>query len=127
MEFSRNFKERSHQDRFALHIAVLLNVVDDFLDKCDLQRFLVDELGKRPHMAASGLLPHEALSPNIVQAYYTVFYQYIPLLYAVTWVAFSFTELIVSISSLPVLPSNRRVNRMGWSKGGFINTALLST
>jgi len=46
-------KERSHQDRFALHIAVLLNVVDDFLDKCDLQRFLVDELGKRPHMAAS--------------------------------------------------------------------------
>ena len=55
------------------------------------------------------------------------FYQYIPLLYAVTWVAFSFTKLIVSISSLPVLPSNRRVNRMGWSKGGFINTALLST
>ena len=55
------------------------------------------------------------------------FYQYIPPLYAVTWVAFSFTELIVSISSLPVLPSNRRVNRMGWSKGGFINTALLST
>lgn len=51
----------------------------------------------------------------------------IPLLYAVTWVAFSFTELIVSISSLPVLPSNRRVNRMGWSKGGFIRTALLST
>ena len=46
-------KERSHQDRFALHIAVLLNVVDDFLDKYDLQRFLVDELGKRPHMAAS--------------------------------------------------------------------------
>ena len=58
---------------------------------------------------------------------YTGFYQYIPLLYAVTWVAFSFTELIVSISSLPVLPSNRRVNRMGWSKGGFISTALLST
>ena len=61
------------------------------------------------------------------QAYYTVFYQYIPPLYAVTWVAFSLTELIVSISSLPVLPSNRRVNRMGWSKGGFISTALLST
>ena len=60
-------------------------------------------------------------------AYYTVFYQYILPLYAVTWVAFSFTELIVSISSLPVLPSNRRVNRMGWSKGGFIRTALLST
>ena len=58
---------------------------------------------------------------------YTGFYHYIPLLYAVTWVAFSFTELIVSISSLPVLPSNRRVNRMGWSKGGFISTALLST
>ena len=55
------------------------------------------------------------------------FYQYILPLYAVTWVAFSFTELIVSISSLPVLPSNRRVNRMGWSKGGFISTALLST
>ena len=55
------------------------------------------------------------------------FYQYILPLYAVTWVAFSFTELIVSISSLPVLPSNRRVNRIGWSKGGFINTALLST
>ena len=68
-----------------------------------------------------------AIQFNIVQAYYTGFYQYIPLLYAVTWVAFSFTELIVSISSLPVLPSNRRVNRMGWSKGGFISTALLST
>lgn len=67
----------------------------------------------------------ETVYPFLV--HYTVFYQYIPLLYAVTWVAFSFTELIVSISSLPVLPSNRRVNRMGWSKGGFINTALLST
>ena len=67
----------------------------------------------------------ETVYPLLV--HYTVFYQYIPLLYAVTWVAFSFTELIVSISSLPVLPSNRRVNRMGWSKGGFIRTALLST
>ena len=67
----------------------------------------------------------ETVYPFLV--HYTVFYQYIPLLYAVTWVAFSFTELIVSISSLPVLPSNRRVNRMGWSKGGFIRTALLST
>ena len=67
----------------------------------------------------------ETIYPLLV--HYTVFYQYIPLLYAVTWVAFSFTELIVSISSLPVLPSNRRVNRMGWSKGGFISTALLST
>ena len=67
----------------------------------------------------------ETVYPLLV--HYTVFYQYILPLYAVTWVAFSFTELIVSISSLPVLPSNRRVNRMGWSKGGFISTALLST
>ena len=67
----------------------------------------------------------ETVYPLLV--HYTVFYQYILPLYAVTWVAFSFTELIASISSLPVLPSNRRVNRMGWSKGGFINTALLST
>ena len=67
----------------------------------------------------------ETVYPLLV--HYTVFYQYILPLYAVTWVAFSFTELSVSISSLPVLPSNRRVNRMGWSKGGFINTALLST
>lgn len=67
----------------------------------------------------------ETVYPLLV--HYTVFYQYILPLYAVTWVAFSFTELIVSISSLPVLPSNRRVNRMDWSKGGFIRTALLST
>ena len=74
----------------------------------------------RPHTEDA-----ETVYPLLV--HYTVFYQYIPPLYAVTWVAFSFTELIVSISSLPVLPSNRRVNRMGWSKGGFIRTALLST
>ena len=41
-----------HQNRFAFHIAVLLDVMDDLLHESDLlciQRFIVDELGECLH------------------------------------------------------------------------------
>ena len=45
-------KGRFHQHRFAFHIAVLLDVMDDLLHERDLlciQRFVVDELGECLH------------------------------------------------------------------------------
>ena len=45
-------KGRFHQDGFAFHIAVLLDVMDDLLHESDLlciQRFIVDELGECLH------------------------------------------------------------------------------
>ena len=48
-----------HQHRFAFHITVLLDVMNDLLHKCDLlciQRFVVDELGKCLHGSSYSLV-----------------------------------------------------------------------